>query len=58
MDKHNKILVKMFDGTQFSVWKYYMKIVFEAKKVLQLVFGLKKDCVPISLENITSQELS
>ena len=57
MDKHDKIPVKMFDDTQFSVWKYHMETIFEAKKVLQVVFGLDKRPVPINLESITPQEL-
>jgi hypothetical protein len=42
MDKDEKILVKIFDGTGFSVWKYHMEIVFEAKGILEVVKGLEK----------------
>ena len=57
MDKHDKILVKMFNGTQFSVWKYHIEIIFEAKKVLKVVLGFDKRIIPIDPENITPEEL-
>jgi len=50
MDKHDKIPVKMFDETQFSVWKYPIEIVFEAKKVLRVVCGLEKRPIPVDSE--------
>ena len=58
MDKHDKILVKMFDGTQFSMWKYHMEIVFEAKKVLRVVSRLDKRPTPVDPVNVTPHELS
>ena len=57
MDKHNKLPVKMFDGVQFSVWKYHMEIVFEAKKVLRVVSGIEHRPVPVNPANITEIEL-
>lgn len=57
MDKHDKIPVKMFDETQFFVWKYHMEIVFEAKKVLTVVFGSEKCPIPVNPASITPDEL-
>ena len=57
MDKHDKLPVKMFDGTQFSVWKYHMEIVFEAKKVLKVVSGFGKRPTPTDPTNLTPEEL-
>ena len=57
MDKYDKIPFKMFDGTQFSIWKYHMEIVFEAKKVLRVVSGQDKCHVPVNLTDISPQEL-
>lgn len=57
MDKHDKIPVKMFDGTQFSVWKYHMEIVFEAKKVLAVVSGTEKRPTPVNPVSVIPDEL-
>ena len=57
MDKHDKIPVKMFDGTQFSVWKYHMEIVSEAKKVLRVVFSVEQRLDPVNPASITPDEL-
>jgi len=35
-----------------------MEIVFEAKKVLQVVFGLEKHPIPVDPEHITPLELN
>lgn len=43
----------MFDGTQFSIQKYHMKIIFKAKKVLQNGFEKRPilDTLHITLED-------
>jgi hypothetical protein len=41
MDKNDKISVKVFNGIGFSLWKYHMEIVFEAKDILGVVKGSK-----------------
>ena len=57
MDKYDKIPVKMFDGTQVSIWKYHMEIIFEAKKVLRVVTGLEQRPIPVNLAILTADEL-
>ena len=52
MDKDEKLSVKTFDGTRFSLWKYHMEIVFEAKGILEVVKGSEKK--PTFLATITS----
>jgi hypothetical protein len=39
METTDKIGIKVFDGEHFSIWKCYMEILFEAKKVLQVANG-------------------
>ena len=39
MDKTEKIHVKMFDGEGFTIWRYQMEIIFEAKEILEIVDG-------------------
>nr|PNR62195.1 hypothetical protein PHYPA_000619 [Physcomitrium patens] len=58
MDRQDKIPVKMFDGQQFSIWKYHMKIIFEAKKVLQVVHGLEKRPLSLSSEISAGEQLA
>jgi hypothetical protein len=42
----------MFDRTGFSVWKYHMEIVFEAKGLLSIVQGSEKQpTFPASIAN-------
>lgn len=45
MDKHDKIPIKMFNETNFSIWKYHMEMIFKAKKALHVINGLKKQLV-------------
>jgi hypothetical protein len=42
MDKDEKISVKVFDITRFSLWKYHIEIVFEAKDILGVVKGFEQ----------------
>ena len=37
MDKFEKVHMKMFDGDDFTIWRYQMEIIFEAKEILEIV---------------------
>ena len=39
------------------MWKYHIEIIFEAKKVLKVVFGFDKRIIPIDPKNIIFEEL-
>lgn len=57
MDKHDKISIKLFDGSQFSIWKYYMEIIFKAK-VLPIVIRIdKQPIIDTMTASIDDQEL-
>ncbi len=41
MDKHNNIHLKIFYGSNFSLWRFQMEIIFNAKKIMQIVDGMR-----------------
>ena len=39
MDKYEKLHIKMFDGEGFTIWRYQLEIILEAKEILGIVDG-------------------
>lgn len=49
--KHERFLLPLFDGTNFTTWKFRMRVLLEEKELLECVETKVEDVAELTIRN-------